>query len=108
MHTGRFELLLEPKDRWNRSAFSDLERFHSPNILDGGFQGFEVWRVEGCEPPRCSVGDVDLMSNQPGISGIDDSDSRDSKLTSKPFSEPRSSKVILQNSSKPSVITLSS
>lgn len=108
MHTGRFKLLLQPKYRWNRAAFSNLERFHPPNILDGRFQGFKVWRVEGCEPPRCRVGDVDLTSNQPGKSGIDDSDSRDSKLTSNPFSEPRSSKVFLQNSSNPSVITLSS
>lgn len=110
MHTGRLELLLQPEDRRNRPAFSDLERLYPPHVLYGRFQGFEVWRVEGCEPPRCRVGDVDLMCDQPGKSCIDDSDSRDSKLslTSKPFSEPRSSKVFLQNSSNPSVITFSS
>jgi hypothetical protein len=64
MYTLRAQLLLEPLYSRYRPPFSDLEWFHAPHVLDGLFQGFEIWRLERSKPPRGSVchGNLDGFS----------------------------------------------
>jgi hypothetical protein len=70
--------------------------------LHGRFEGFEIWRGEGGEPPRGGVGDGDLQpSASIRVEGAE-------VLTSKLLGDPRESNVSRQNVLSDSTISLRS
>lgn len=46
MHTRRSEFLFQPEYSRDRTTFTNLERFDTPDVLYRSFEGFEVWRFK--------------------------------------------------------------